>query len=154
MKRRLFMVVAVLVLTIGGAVFGAMEPGDRAKLLIIDETHGIQSSLQIELFAKMLVGTGEFSIHAYTKVPSGENPGEPYDVVVILPSIVDQVWIVTPDVPAQLSPAHAQAFHVLESIADKMYGGTHTIDPRVVVGVTDDLFPALYSGYLVLNGWL
>ncbi len=154
MKRRLFMVVAVLVLTIGGAVFGATKPGNRAKLLIIDETHGIQSSLQIELFAKMLVGTGEFSIHAYTKVPSGENPGEPYDVVVILPSIVDQVWIVTPDVPAQLPPAATRAFQAVKSIADKMYGGRQSLDPRSVFGVTDDLFPALYSGYLVLNGWL
>ncbi|MCD6136126.1 hypothetical protein J7J63_05375, partial [Candidatus Bipolaricaulota bacterium] len=67
---------------------------------------------------------------------------------------VDQVWIVTPDLPAQLPPSSLRAFQAVKSIADKMYGGQQSLDPRSVVGVTDDLFPALYSGYLVLNGWL
>jgi len=147
-------ILALMIASISIGVFGDTAPSGQVKLLVIDETHGIQSSLQIELFAKMLVGTGEFSIHAYTKVPSRENPGDPYDIVVILSSIVDQVWIVTPDVPAQLPPAAARAFQAVKSIADKMYGGRQSLDPRSVVGVTDDLFPALYSGYLVLNGWL
>ena len=123
-------------------VFGETAPSEQVKLLVIDETHGIESSLQIELFARALVGTGKFPIHALTEIPTEKNTGKPYDIIFIIPSIIDQVWIVTADVPSRLTPELAQAFHVLESIADKMYEGTHTLDPRAVVGVTDDLFPA------------
>ena len=157
LQRKLLITVALLALVIGSVgigVLGDTTPSEQVRLLVIDETHGIKSSLQIELFAKTLVGTGKFSIHALTEIPTEKNTGDPYDIVVIVPSIVEQVWIVTPDVPSQLTPALAQAFHVVESITDKMYGGEHTLDPRAVVGVTDDLFPALYSGFLVQNGWL
>jgi hypothetical protein len=79
---------------------------------------------------------------------------EAYNIVVIIPSMVDQVWIVTPDVPSQLTPALVQALHMVKSITDKMYEGERTLDPRAVVGVAEDLFPAVYSGFLVRNGWL
>jgi hypothetical protein len=153
-QRGLFTTVAVLALitVIGVGVFGDTAP--QVRLLVIDRTHGIQSSLQIELFAKAIVGTGRFRIHALTDIPMDKNTGEPYDIVVIIPSIVEQVWIVTADVPSRLPQPRAQAFHTVEAIADKMYGGQRSLDPRDVVGVTDDLFPALYSGFLVRNGWL
>jgi hypothetical protein len=151
------MTVAILALMIAGmgiGVFGGTAQNEQVKLLVIDETHGIQSSLQIELFAKALVDTGKFRIQALTGIPLEKRTGEAYDIVIILPSIVEQVWIITADVPARLSPLQAQAFHAVESIADKVYGGARSLDPRAVVGVTDDLFPALYSGLLVRNGWL
>ena len=156
-QRRSFMTVAILALmiaSVGIGVFGAAAQSEQVMLLVIDETHGIQSSLQIELFAKALVNTGTFRIHALTEIPTEKNTGGPYNIVVIVPSIVVQVWIVTADVPSRLTPLHAQALHVVESITDKMYGGSHSLDPRGVVGVTDDLFPAVYSGFLLRNGWL
>lgn len=156
-QRRLFMRVALLALiiaTVGIGVLGETAQSEQVKVLVIDETHGIQSSLQIELFAKALVSTGTFSIHALTEIPTEKNTGEPYDIVVIVPSIVEQIWIVTADVPSRLTPLHAQALHVIENITDKMYGGEQSLDPRAVVGVTDDLFPAVYSGFLLRNGWL
>lgn len=157
LQRKLLITFGLLALTIGSVgigVLGDTAPSEQVKLLVIDETHGIQSSLQIELFAKAIVGTGKFRIHALTNIPMEKNTGEPYDIVIIVPSIVEQVWIVTPDVPSRLTPTLVQALHVVESIADKMYGGQHSLDPRAVVGVTDDLFPAVYSGFLVRNGWL
>ncbi len=156
-QRRLFITVAILALmiaSVGIGVLGETAQSEQVRVLVIDETHGIQSSLQIELFARALVGTGTFSIHALTEIPTEKNTGEPYDIVVIVPSIVEQVWIVTAGVPSQLTAQLAQALHVVESITDKMYGGEHTLDPRAVVGVTDDLFPAVYSGFLLCNGWL
>jgi|LZCG01.1.fsa_nt_gb hypothetical protein len=157
LQRKLLITVALLALTIGSVgigVLGDTAPSEQVRLLVIDETHSIQSSLQIELFAKTLVGAGTFRIHALTEIPTEKNTEDPYDIVVIVPSIVEQVWIVTPDVPSRLTPTLVQALHVVESITDKMYEGEHTLDPRAVVGVTDDLFPAVYSGFLVQNGWL
>ncbi len=157
LQRTLLMTVVLLALTvgiIGIGVLGETPPSEKVKLLVIDQTHGIQSSLQIELFARALVGTGKFSIHALTDIPMGKNTEEPYNIVIIVPSTVKQVWIITPDVPSQLTPALAQALYVVETITEKMYGGEHTLDPRAVVGVTDDLFPAVYSGFLMRNGWL
>jgi len=157
LQRTIIITIVLLALTIGSigiGVLGETAPSEKVSLLVIDETHGIQSSLQIELFARALIGTGEFRIHALTKIPTEKNTGDPYDIVVIVPSIVEQVWIVTPDVPSRLTPMLVQALHVVESITDKMYEGKHTLDTRAVVGVTDGLFPAVYSGFLVQNGWL
>ncbi len=144
-------ILAVALMAVGisaGAIAGPV------RLLVIDETHSIQSSLQIELFARALAGTGEFRIHALTEVPLDKNPGDPYDLAVIVPANVDQVWIVTPDLPSRLPPSLATALHTLTAIADRVYGGDRSLDRRAVVGVTDDLFPAVYSGFLVRNEWL
>ncbi len=145
---------AVVVVALVAVGFSAGAFAGPVRLLVIDETHSVQSSLQIELFARALVETGEFRIHALTEVPTDRNPGAPYDLAVIVPAQVDQVWIVTPDLPSRLPPSLATALHTLTAIADRMYAGGRSLDPRAVVGVTDDLFPAIYSGYLVHTGWL
>jgi len=157
LQRTLLITVALLALTFGNVGVGALgeiAPSEQVRLLVIDETEGIQSSLQIELFARALVDTGKFRIQALMDIPVEKNMAEAYNIVVIIPSMVDQVWIVTPDVPSQLTPALVQALHMVKSITDKMYEGERTLDPRAVVGVAEDLFPAVYSGFLVRNGWL
>ena len=157
LQRTLLITVVLLALTVGIVgigVLGETPPSEKVELLVIDQTHDIQSSLQIELFARALVNTDKFSIHALTDIPTDKNPGDAYDIVVIIPSIVNQVWLITPDVPSQLTPSLVQAVHEVRSIAKRMYEGNRTLDARTVVGVTDDLFPAVYCGFLVRNGWL
>lgn len=155
LSRKLAVMMLVFVLAIGGIAAGTFGGTDTpVRLLVIDETHSVQSSLQIELFARALIGTGEFRIHALTDIPADRNPGAPYDLVVIVPSIVDQLWIVTPDLPSRLPLSLAGAIQVVGSIAERIYEGDRSLDRRAVVGVADDLFPAVYSGFLVRNGWL
>lgn len=149
---RTSIVVLVIALVTGGISVGAVA--GPVQLLVIDETHSVQSSLQIELFARALVGTGKFCIHALTDIPTDRNPGAPYDLAVIVPADVDQVWIVAPDLPSRLPPYLVEALHALTAVADRVYEGERSLDRRAVVGVTDDLFPAVYSGFLVRNGWL
>ncbi len=152
---KLIVSLSLLILTFSGITVGALG-GTKTpvQLLVIDETHSIQSSLQIELFARALIETGEFRIHALTKIPTERNPEAPYDLAVIVPANVDQVWIVTPDLPSRLPPSLAGAARMVESLAERMYEGDRSLDRRAVVGVTNDLFPAVYSGFLVRNGWL
>ncbi len=152
LKRLTMIVTLISIVVVSGIAVGATDA--PVRLLVVDETHSVQSSLQIELFARALVKTEEFRIHALTEIPMGRNSGDPYALAVIVPANIDQVWIVAPNIPSQLPPSIAEALHTLTAIADRIYGGTRSLDHRAVVGVTDDLFPAVYSGFLVRNGWL
>ena len=148
-------ILAVLVVLAIG-VWGDETPGvEPVRLLVIDETHSIQSSLQIGQFALALKGTGLFDMDARTDIPvNGNLSGWAYDLVLIVPESPSQLWIVTADLPATLSPSVQAAFQVLKNIAEQVYEGESSLDARSVVDVTEDLFPAIYGGLLVQNGWL
>ena len=142
---------AVLAMSALGYESSSVDP---VRLLIIDETHSIQSSLQIGQFALALRGTGLFDMDARTDIPgSGNSSGWAYDLVLIVPESPSQLWIVTADLPATLSPTVQAAFQVLKTTASLVYEGESALDARSVVDVTEDLFPAIYGGLLARNGW-
>ena len=145
----------LVVLAIG--VWGDETPSVESpvRLLVIDETHSIQSSLQIGQFALAVKGTGLFDMDARTDIPvNGNSSGWAYDLVLIVPESPSQLWIVTADLPVTLSPSVQSAFQVLKNIALRVYEGESALDARSVVDVTEDLFPAIYGGLLAKNGWL
>jgi len=147
--------VLVVVLVVGA--WGDETPSveQPARLLVIDETHSIQSSLQIGQFALALKGTGLFDMDARTDIPLGGNVSDwAYDLVLIVPESPSQLWIVTADLPATLSPSIQAAFQVLKNTAIRVYEGESALDARSVVDVTEDLFSAIYGGLLAANGWL
>lgn len=152
----LFVVLLVVLLVVpAGGVLGSEPPSAApVRLLVIDETHNIQSSLQIGQFALALKRTGLFDIDAMTEVPlDGHSNGPAYDLVLIIPEKPSQLWIVTADLPARLSPAVQAAFQALKDIASRVYEGENALDARIVADVTEDLFPAIYGGLLAQNGW-
>ena len=100
-------------------------------------------------------GTGLFDVDARTDIPLSGNPnGWAYDLVLVVPESPSQLWIVTADLPATLSPTVQTAFQVLKNTAIRVYEGESALDARSVVDVTEDLFPAIYGGLLAQNGWL
>jgi len=157
-QKRIAVSSAALVLLVGlaGDVLGNEAPSaEPARLLIIDETHSIQSSLQIGQFARALKETGLFDMDARSEIPVNENSeGLAYDLVLIVPERPSQLWIVTADLPEILSPPVYAAFQVLKGIATRVYEGEGALDERSVADVTEDLFPAIYGSLLAQNGWL
>jgi hypothetical protein len=157
-QKKIVAVAAILALLVVLAIgaLGDEAPGvEPVRLLVIDETHSIQSSLQIGQFALALKGTGLFDMDARTDIPVNGNPStEAYDLVLIVPESPSQLWIVTADLPATLSPSVQAAFQVLKNIALRVYEGESALDARSVADVTEDLFPAIYGGLLAQNGWL
>lgn len=148
-------VLVLLVVLAGGAVGDEAPSVESVRLLIIDGTHSIQSSLQIGQFARALRETGLFDMHAMTEIPvDGNSSGPAYDLAMIVPERPNQVWIVTADLPQTLSPSVRAAFEALKGIASRVYEGADALDSRTVVDVTEDLFPAIYGGLLAQNGWL
>jgi hypothetical protein len=157
-QKRLVKSSAALVLlgVLAGSVWGIEAPNvEPARLLVIDETHSIQSSLQIGQFALALKGTGLFDIDARTDIPLDGNVSDwVYDLILIVPESPTQLWIVTADLPATLSPSIQAAFQVLKNTASRVYEGESALDARSVVDVTEDLFPVIYGGLLAQNRWL
>lgn len=158
-QKRMTTVSAALVLLVvlAGGILGDEAPSGKpsVRLLVIDETRSIQSSLQIGQFARALKETGLFNIDAMTDIPMDRNSSGPaYDLAIIVPGGLSQIWIVTPDLPTLLSPSVQIAFQVLKDIASRVYEGESALDARSVVDVTEDLFPAIYGGLLAQNGWL
>ena len=149
-------VALILLVALAGGVLSNEAPGtEPVKLLIIDETRSIQSSLQIAQFARALKETGLFEIDAMTTIPvDGNLSGQSYDLAVIVPEKLSQVWIVTADLPERLSIPVQTAFQVLKGITSRVYEGDQSLDARTVADVTEDLFPAIYGGLLAQNGWL
>ena len=157
-QKRVIVASAILALLVvlAASVWGDETPSpEPVRLLVIDETHSIQSSLQIGQFALALKGTGLFDMDARTDIPLDGNSNDwAYDLVLIVPESPSQLWIVTADLPQALSPPVQAAFQVLKNIASRVYEGESALDARSVVDVTQDLFPAIYRGLLAQNGWL
>jgi len=101
--------------------------------LIIDETHS----------------------DAMTTIPVDENlSDQTYDLAVIVPEKLSQVWIVTSDLPERLSLPVQAVFRIVKEVALRVYEGDRPLDARAVADVTEDLFPAIYGGLLAQNRWL
>jgi hypothetical protein len=149
-------VALVLLVALAGGILGDEAPStEQVRLLIIDETHSLQSSLQVAQFARALKETGLFEIDAMTTIPvDGSLSGQAYDLAVIVPEKLSQVWIVTADLPGRLSIPVQAAFQVVKGIASRVYEGDRSLDARAVADVIEDLFPAIYGGLLAQNGWL
>jgi len=135
---------------------GLLQPPNApVRLLIVDETHSIQSSLQIAQFARAINASGLFELDAIAQMPSGDNVATAsYHFILVLPERIDQVWIVTTDFPSKLRADTRRAYEVLERLAQSIYENQQALDRRLVAGVGDGIFPAIIPGVLAVNGWL
>ncbi len=143
-------VLVLLALSLGAEAFA--QP---LETLIIDETKTLEESVCVELLARALSASGFFTLEARFDIPVGLNPsGKQYDLIVIIPEQVRQIWLVTADVPARLPDPIRRALLFVRESATQVYSGAGSCAARQVVNVAEDLAPALYATVLAQSGWL
>lgn len=134
---------------------GAEASTQPLETLIIDETKTLEESVCVELLARALSASGLFPLEARFDIPVGPNlSGKQYDLIVIIPEQVRQIWLVTADVPAHLPDPIRRALLFVRGSATQVYSGAGSCAARQVVNVAEDLAPALYATVLAQSGWL
>ncbi len=143
-------VLVLFALSLGGEV-----SAQSLETLIIDETKTLEESVCVEVLARAMVASGLFALEARFDIPLGSNPpGKQYDLIVIIPEQIRQLWLITADVPARLPELFQRALLFVKESAGQIYSGTSSCAARRAVDVADDLAPALYATVLAQNGWL
>lgn len=146
--------ILLLVALATAASSGAFAQPQKLDALIIDETKTLEESICVEFLARALVASGLFVLEARFDIPSGPNPsGKPYDLIVIIPEKIAQIWLVTAEIPARLPEPFPQALLLIKGVVAQIYsdGGCAS---RRAVDISEDLAPALYAAILVGWGWL
>lgn len=153
MKRAFKLILAVVYLALA-ASSGALAEPQKLDVLIIDETKTLEESFCVELLARVMVASGLFSLEARFAIPWGPNPsGKRFDLIVIIPQKISQIWLITADIPAKLPESLQRALLLIKDIAAQIYTGSFCT-ARKAVDTDDDLAPALYATILLRGGWL
>jgi len=163
MSKRVFLV-SIMLLLIGGAVIavlGQEEGPQKFNLLIVDETRTFGSSIRVEVFARAIKRTELFDLSAkiidvsssYDDPLQGEEPDKRYDVVLIVPTGIDdgtvkQIWIATRPFP-EISEELRGAVGTIKEMANGIFRGA-----AKAVDVTDDLIPGYFATLFIKEGWL
>jgi hypothetical protein len=135
--------------------FEAQAQPPPLETLIIDETKTLEESFCVEALARQMVSTGFFSLDARLEIPWERNTsGRQYDLIVIVPEEIQQVWLVTPDLPEKLPAPLPIALSQIKEMTTRIYGADGPCMRRTAVDVSEDLAPALYSTVLLQYGWL
>jgi hypothetical protein len=127
------------------SAFGA----NAAQVLIVDQTETLMESMQVEVLARALLGSGLFSIRAVTEIPDGPHSSGSFRYVVIIPSSGEWVWVCTPGLPEASSAESQQALSVIEGTIDEIF-----IGKRQAANSSDDLYPFIWSAYFLNMGIL
>ena len=118
-----------------------------ASLLIVDQTVSLMESMQVEILARALLGSGLFSIKAVTEIPDAPHPAGSFDFVVVIPPSREWVWVCAPGLPEALPVQSQQALSVLESAIEEVFMGA-----RQAANPSEDLFSLLLSAYFLSTG--
>jgi len=143
-----FTIIGILFLANFG--FGEEASQEKVNLLIIDETRTFEESMRVEITARLILQTGLFKLSSMLAVPQGLNPKEEkYDLILMIPGRIKQVWIITSDIPARLPERLQEAVEALRKVATQVFN-----PGREVVDVSQDLAPAIYGALFLNYGWL
>lgn len=118
-----------------------------ASLLIVDQTVSLMESMQVEILARALLGSGLFSIKAVTEIPDAPHPAGSFDFVVVIPPSRQWVWVCAPGLPEALPVQSQQALSVLEGAIEDVFMGA-----RQAANPSEDLFSLLLSAYFLSTG--
>lgn len=133
---------------------GAFAEPQKLVTLVIDETKTLEESVCVEFLARGLQTSGLFELEALSQIPQEPNhSGKHYDLTVIVPEKIPQVWLVTADIPARLPDYLQRGLLFIKEIVAQIYNGSDCAI-RQAVDASDDLAPALYAAVLLQNGWL
>ena len=135
----------VLALLLGALGLSAAS----AQVLIVDQTLNLMESMQVEILARALLGSGLFSIKAVTKIPDAPHPAGSFDFVVVIPPSREWVWVCAPGLPAVLPEGQQRALAVLKTSIEQVFAGE-----REPADPADDLYPLIWSAYFLSIGIL
>ena len=166
-RKVLLAVIPVVLLIVGWGVLSGYtqkeSPAEkeRCRLLIVDETRTIGSSLRVEVLARMLNQTGLFDLSAQiVSVDTGfENPLQDtvpnrcYDIILIIPRTIEhgtarQLWVITRPL-TEIRQQLGVAVSCLKETANAVFA-----DMAVAVDVTEDLVPGFFAALFIKEEWL
>lgn len=165
MKQEYVAVLTVLILFVGLiAVPGAGNEAAGSKLLIVDETESMETSMRVQGFVGAIksrsdveVLTRMFKTDNPTANPLKDSENLMVDAVVIVPSSIEtgkvkQVWIVTRPFSAVPLEMRAEMMGMMDQLKEgieKAFSGQVN-----AVGVNDDVIPAYFSTLFLREGVL
>ncbi|MFN4218997.1 MAG: hypothetical protein ACK4HB_06940, partial [Candidatus Bipolaricaulia bacterium] len=127
-------VLVLLVLSLGEQTLA--QP---LETLIIDETKTLEGSVCVELLAWAMVASGLFALEARFDIPLGPNPsGKRFDLIVIIPEKIPQIWLITADIPVKLPEPLQKALLFIKDIVAQIHSGAGSCTARRSVDVADD----------------
>ena len=123
----------------------ADDRAPAAKVLIVDETEGLATSLRLEAMARVLVQRG-FAVTAVLGFPRAPVEGGPFDLVLVIPKGGRYIWLCVPPRSEVIGEAMEEMTGLKELVA-AVFGGT-----RELRTPADDLWPILLSLRLAALG--
>jgi len=166
-RKVLLAVIPVVLLIVGWGVLSgyAQEESpaetERCRLLIVDETRTIGSSLRVEVLARALNQTGLFDLSAQiVAVDTGfENPlqdavpDRDYNIILIIPRAIEhgtvkQLWVITRSF-TEISPQLCAVIACLKETANAVFANV-----AEAIDVTEDLIPGFFAALFIKEEWL
>ncbi len=135
--------------------------GAPFRVLLVDETKTFASTMRVGALAGVLKKTGVVDLDvkmidvesSYVDPLAGlPLPERPYDLILIVPAGIDdatvaQIWLVS-RYYEQTTPQYV-LLTGLSEIADQVFQGS-----TVATDVSEDLWPAGYASFYLMEGWL
>ncbi len=145
---------AIVLAGAGGVSAGTPPDFPPVRTLVVDETTAMSDALKLQALARGLSESGQFHLRGITELPADEPPpGHPYELAIVIPDRVPQVWVVSPEWPWELCARLQVAVELAKELAAAIYA-EHTERVRTVVDVTDDFGVLLHAAAWAGHGWL
>lgn len=165
MKQKYVAILTVLALLVGfTAVSGAGNEAAGSKLLIVDETESMETSMRVQGFVGAIKSRSDVEVLTRmvktdhpTANPLKDSEDLKVDAVIIVPSTIEtgkikQVWIVTRPYSAIPLEMRAETMGMMKQLKEgieKAFSGKVN-----AVGVNDDVIPAYFSTLFLREGVL
>jgi hypothetical protein len=117
----------------------------KGKVLIVDETEELVTSIRLEAMARILIEHG-FSVKAILGFPEETVEAGPFDLVFVIPRESEYIWLCVPP-EAEANGVNETELVGLKELVVKVFGGE-----RELRTPADDLWPLLLSLRLAALG--
>ncbi len=164
MNKKYFAIVLIVGLVFSFTAVSLAQQSERFKLLVVDETQSIETSMRVQGFVGALKQRSE--VEVVTRMAKPDEPTEnpikdpqnlTVDAVLIFPHTIEtgrinQVWIVTRPYSAIPVKARKETANMMKRLKD---GIEQAFSGKVnAVGVDDDVIPAYFSTLFLREGVL
>ena len=162
MKGSAFASTLAFVIAIVVAVSSLAVAQAGVRVLVVDETKTLASTMRVAGLVGMLKGMGPFEV-AYRladvesswddPLAGAEPDGVPYDLIIVVPRGIDDgsadwIWIVSNGL-LSLPPVVRSGIDLIDGVIGRVFGGGAR-----PVGLYDDFLLSFLSALYVNEGWL
>ncbi len=116
--------VAVILLAVAGLALSSIG---EVRLLIVDETETIEESIRLEALARGLWASEAFSVRTLLKWPEEPWDGEPFHLILVLPTEGGEAWLCSPGPVSALPEGLQLAYQGLADGVDQAFEGKRTV---------------------------